>query len=99
MNNNNNNNNASISYYNFYAPNATSLAPASFNWPQSKPYDIQNSTEPQSNYRNQYDAAYDTLLARGTKPAHGFNVRHFNSTHRKLKWPFNTTQVYKKTTK
>lgn len=94
----NNNNNASISYFNFYAPNATSLAPA-FNWPQSKPYDIQNSTESQSNHRNQYDAAYDTLLARGTKPAHGLNVRHFNSTHRKLKWPFNTTQVYKKTTK
>lgn len=89
---NNNNNNASISYYNFYAPNATSTA-STFNWPQSKLLDIQNLTESQSNYRNQYDTAYDTLLARGNKQ---FNVRHFNSTHRKYKRPLNTTQVYKR---
>lgn len=80
------NNTASISFNNFYPPNSSSTLNSinSFDWPASRPYEMQkpkNLTESQ-NYRNPFRTS--TFFDRG-KITNGFNLRHFNSTHRKIK--------------
>lgn len=48
----------------------------------SKSYDVQNLTDTKINSHHSFDVAYN--MAR-EKIAHNINIRHFNSTHRKMK--------------
>lgn len=92
------NNTNALNYLNFSPTNGTT-----FDWQQFKSYDSTNNLTSDNlnnnnNYRNPFDRTFDRFLAKG-KIAHSFNnVRHFNSTHHKLKRPNDMVQQSNKYT-
>lgn len=90
------NNNATIGYFNFYPANGSTTSTNPFDWQSIASPNSPNSIEPpqqQTNFRSRFDTIYNTTFFGQPDIGRGFNIRHFNSTHRKIKRPSNWSDI------
>lgn len=91
------NNNATIGYFNFYPANGSTTT-NTFDWRTMSAYSSANFTDipsipllqQQINFRTHLDIIQNTtVFGQQSNVGRIFNIRHFNSTHQKIKKPSN----------